>query len=73
MKRTPKQIAEAEGISQSTVYALVKQGRLEAYRIGARGRGRILIDDSAWLAFVATCKSAGIAAEDDGELIFLKR
>lgn len=65
MKRTPKEIAEAEGISLSTIYSLVRQGRLSAYRIGARGRGRYLIDDDDWRVFLESCREEAVRPEGD--------
>ncbi len=65
MKRTPKEISEAEGISLSTIYALVRQGRLSAYRIGARGRGRYLIADEDWRAFLESCREEARQPEGD--------
>jgi excisionase family DNA binding protein len=54
---TPLQIAERWPVSLSTVYALVRGGKLAAYRIGAQGKGRkILIRQEDWENFLATTK-----------------
>ena len=72
MKRTPKQLSEAEGVSLSLVYALVKQGRLAAYRVGCRGRGKLLIEDADWAAFLASCKAPAPGSVPDGKLKYLR-
>ncbi len=69
MKKTPKQLAEDTGVSQSVIYGLIRQGRLVAYRVGCRGRGKYLIDESDWEKFLAACRTD--AAEDDGPLTYL--
>lgn len=68
---TPSQIAERWGVSQSTVYGLVKAGRVQAYRVGCRGKGKILISQDDWEAFLATCRVAGRTEPDDGEYDYL--
>jgi excisionase family DNA binding protein len=60
--------ARAGGVSPSTIYELCRAGRLPHYRIGGRGRGRILIDEEALDAFLAACRVEGPpgGGEDEG-------
>ncbi|MFO0847867.1 MAG: helix-turn-helix domain-containing protein [Gemmataceae bacterium] len=65
--RTPKQIAASTGLSASLIYALVRQGRLPAYRIGCHGRGRVMIAEEDWEGFLRTCKPSDWKTDGDGE------
>ena len=53
-----KQAATQAGVSRSLIYALLRQGRLAAVRIGCRGKGKWRIEQSALDAFVEQCKAA---------------
>ena len=72
MKRTPKQLAQATGVSQSTIYSLVRQGRLAAYRVGCRGKGKYLIEEADWETFLAGCKTDVLPPEGDDDFVYLK-
>ena len=47
-------------VSRSLVYALLRRGLLPAMRIGARGRGKWVIDAADLERFLASCKTAGL-------------
>jgi excisionase family DNA binding protein len=54
---TPKETSQRLHLSKSSVYSLVEEGRLEHYRIGARGkRGKILIPEEAIEEFLLSCR-----------------
>lgn len=61
-------------MSESLIYQLVHAGRLKSYRIGVRGRGRILIDEADLRNFVGSCRVADPPPADAGDehLTFLK-
>jgi excisionase family DNA binding protein len=66
---TPLQISELWPVSLSTVYALVRSGKLAAYRIGAQGKGRkILIRQEDWENFLATTRVSEWPREEEGGL-----
>lgn len=44
-------------VSTSTVYALCKTGQLPCYRIGANGRGKVLIDEADVESFLAASRA----------------
>ncbi len=57
---TIKQAAARAGVSSSLVYAWCAAGILPHYRFGRKGRrGRILIDETEFKAFLATCRQEG--------------
>ena len=72
MKKTPKQLAQATGVSQSTIYSLVRQGKLAAYRVGCRGRGKYLIEEADWERFLAGCRTDVVVPESDDGFVYLK-
>ena len=54
---TVKQAAKRAGISESLVYEWCAEGVLPHYRFGRKGRrGRILIDETEFEAFLAGCR-----------------
>ena len=69
---TPREIVESSGgrISLSTIYGLVRGGRLPCYRIGCRGAGKYLIRDDDWVAFVESCRVSDWP--DEGGFEYLK-
>jgi excisionase family DNA binding protein len=57
---TPKQAAERLGVSDSLIYEWCAEGVLPHYRFGRKGRrGRILIDETEFAAFLASCRQEG--------------
>lgn len=68
---TPREIAEKACVSQSTVYALLKAGRLPGFRVGCRGRGKWLVRWEDWEAFLASCKVAAGSVDDGRPFRFL--
>jgi excisionase family DNA binding protein len=58
---TVREAAARSGASASTIYELCRAGRLVHYRIGCRGRGKILIDPKSLADFVAACRVDGPA------------
>lgn len=53
---TVQEAADRLKVSESTIYALVKAGRLRSHRVGL-GRGVIRISDSAIVDYLATTVS----------------
>jgi excisionase family DNA binding protein len=54
---TPKQAAARIGVSDSLIYEWCSSGLLPHYRFGRRGRrGKILIDEAEFDAFLASCR-----------------
>jgi excisionase family DNA binding protein len=54
---TVKLAAERAGVSESLVYEWCAEGVLPHYRFGRKGRrGRILIDETEFEAFLAGCR-----------------
>jgi excisionase family DNA binding protein len=54
---TVKEAAQRLGISESLVYEWCAEGVLPHYRFGRNGRrGRILIDETEFAAFLAGCR-----------------
>ena len=57
---TPKQAARRLGVSDSLIYEWCAEGVLTHYRFGRKGRrGRILIDETEFEAFLAGCRQEG--------------
>ena len=57
---TVKQVAERLGVSESLVYEWCSEGVLPHYRFGRKGRrGKILIDETEFDAFLAGCRQEG--------------
>src|SRR5205807_319826 len=70
---TPAECAERARSSVSLVYAWCRAGVLTHYRLGRPGkRGRIVIDEQDFEAFLATMKQTEPPADDDGELKWIK-
>ena len=69
---TPADCAERACVSLSLIYSVIKQGRLKAYRIGCRGRGKYLVGEADFEAWLASCKLEDLPQEEDGDLKFLK-
>ena len=54
---TPKEAAGRIGVSDSLIYEWCATGLLPHYRFGKPGRrGKILIDDTEFNAFLASCR-----------------
>ena len=54
---TPKQAAARIGVSDSLIYEWCATGFLPHYRFGKPGRrGKILIDDTEFNTFLASCR-----------------
>jgi excisionase family DNA binding protein len=67
MKLTIKQVAEREGVSPSLVYQWCEDRLLIHYRYGRKGkRGRILIEESDLVAFIAACRVTPDASLPEG-------
>lgn len=64
---TIKAASEKFPLSKSLLYELCKQGRLKHYRVGARGRGKILVDEKDLSALLEDCRVED-PLPDDGPL-----
>lgn len=54
---TPKQAAERTGVSVSLIYQWCKEGLIEHFRLGAKGkRGKVLIDPDELARFLENCR-----------------
>jgi excisionase family DNA binding protein len=53
---TVKQVAEQAGVSQSLVYSWVENRLLAVYRLGGKGRGKIMVAESDLAEFLARCR-----------------
>lgn len=53
---TVPEAAEFLGVKESTVYELVALRKLAHYRVGARGRGKIVLERADVEAFKASCR-----------------
>jgi excisionase family DNA binding protein len=51
-------VAEMFDVSVSTIYRAIESGRLEAFKIGAGGRGSVRIPDYALRTFEEACLEA---------------
>lgn len=69
---TVKEAAQRACVSQSLIYALLKQQKLPAFRVGVRGRGKWLIAVADLDGFMASCRLADLPVPDDSEYQFLK-
>lgn len=58
-------------LSKSLLYELCRLGKLNHYRVGARGKGKILLDEKDIEELLAACRKEGPQDGDDGELTFL--
>jgi excisionase family DNA binding protein len=70
---TVKEAAQRARLSKSLVYELCRLGRLKHYRVGAKGRGKILIAPEDLDALLSACRVED--AHDDGndeELTYLQ-
>jgi excisionase family DNA binding protein len=52
-------------VSKSLVYELCRTARLKHFRIGVRGRGKILIDRDDLDALLASCRIAELTISDE--------
>lgn len=64
---TVKEAAARARLSKSLVYELCRAGRLKHFRVGVRGRGKILIAPADLDALLAECRVEDLLA-DDGPL-----
>lgn len=56
---TPKQAAKQVGVSAALVYQWCKDGLLEHFRFGAKGkRGKVMIDLASLERFIESCRQA---------------
>ena len=62
---TPKALAEMATVSLSTIYALLRSGKLPGYRVGVNGKGKWLLKWEDWEAFLATCRVSDWPQEGD--------
>lgn len=69
---TPKQAAGRACVSVSLIYALLRSKRLPGYRVGVRGRGKWLIEESELDGFLASCKLSNLPLEE-GPLKYLSK
>jgi excisionase family DNA binding protein len=71
-KLTVAECAKRAGVSESLVYAWLRDRLLVFYRFGRPGkRGKILVAQADLDAFLESCRVDGHTADDDGELTFL--
>lgn len=68
---TPKQCAERIGVSLSLIYAALHAGKLVAFRVGVRGKGKWLIDSEDFDAWLQSMKVSKAVPVDDGRYKFL--
>lgn len=69
---TVKAAAQRAGVSISLIYALLRLKRIPAYRVGARGRGKWLIDEADLDGFLANCKAEQLKEAKEEEYKYLK-
>lgn len=69
---TPAACAERACVSLSLIYAVIKQGRLKAYRIGCRGKGRYLVEETDFDLWLQSCRLENMPQEEDGNLTYLE-
>jgi predicted site-specific integrase-resolvase len=63
---TPKQLAERAGVSTNLIYGWCQAGLLPHLRLGAPGkRGKILITEEDWAAFLAAHRVVGSGLRED--------
>ena len=67
---TPKQAAARLGVSQSLIHAVLQKGSLPGLRIGCRGRGRWLIQEAEFEAWIGSCRISEPRPEE--KLTYLK-
>jgi hypothetical protein len=68
-----KQLADLHGISKAMIYVWVEERRFPVYRIGAQGRrGRILIDDETFSAFLTTQRIEAGPVQSTGPLSHIR-
>lgn len=67
---TPAQLAEKYPISRSTLYSACQEGLLPHYRIPAKrgSRGKYIVKESEFLAWLETNRQESLDLADDGEL-----
>lgn len=51
-------------LSKSLIYELCRVGRLHHYRVGARGKGKIILDEKDITELLAACRKEGPDDED---------
>lgn len=61
---TPAECSERARVSLSLIYSVLKCGRLPALRIGARGRGKWLVEEASFEAWLASCRTEESTAAD---------
>jgi len=72
-RETVKRLAERHSVSRAMIYVWVEERRFPVYRIGARGRrGRILIDDEAFVAFLDTQRVEAGPIQPSGPLMHIR-
>jgi excisionase family DNA binding protein len=69
MRLSPRDAAARADVSVALIYEWCQSGRLPHYRFGRSGaRGKIMIDEADLDEFLATCRVAGPAGDEDGPL-----
>ena len=72
-RQTVKQLAEKHGLSRAIIYLWVEERRFTVYRIGGQGRrGRILIDDDVFAAFLDGLKVEAGPTQPTGPLTHIR-
>lgn len=65
---TIKKAAEQSGLSKSLLYELCRLGRLKHYRVGAKGKGRILVSETDLNDLLSRSRVEGPrATSEDGD------
>ena len=73
MKMTPEEASARGRVSVSLIYAWCKAGALPHYRLGRAGkRGKIVIDEGDFDAFLEQMKVSGPEQEDQSDLKYIK-
>ena len=73
MKMTPEEASTRGRVSVSLIYAWCKAGALPHYRLGRAGkRGKIVIDEGDFDAFLEQMKVSGPQPDAEENLTFLK-
>lgn len=62
---TVKAAAARVGVSRSLLYELCRTGRLKHYRVGVRGKGKILIDPKDLDGLLAECRIEDPAPDEE--------
>ena len=71
---TPKELSEEYPVSRSTIYGACRAGLIRHYRVpsGRGKKGKLLVREVDFLAWLETCRCEGEQAAEDEDLTFLK-